>query len=207
MGATSTIVAGLFQEYRMPLKHEIAAILLCGILADTLVLQSATTTDRDREMAEYLASVTNLDLKQLGRDIMTAASNIAGRTAEELVHQDMKEYDEGGVVFTVSQIEVEDPHAVLSRKAEFLAVLEAERTKHDGLFSAILVTDIGVLSSILLVAADERFEAVISLPRLEDSVYEMRDIVSRKKQVLPILSELVEKYRDGSEGARTRMCK
>lgn len=196
VGATSTIVTTLYQEQRIPIRPEIASILLCGILADTLVLQSATTTDLDRTTAEYLANITNLDLETLGKDLMTAASNIAGRTAEELVGQDLKVYDEAGYSFGVSQIEVEDPHHILSRKPEFVDELERRRARGGHLFSALLVTDITALSSLLIVAAEGNFEQSVTLPRQEESVYVLRDVVSRKKQLMPILSELIEKFGD-----------
>ncbi|MCD8351298.1 MAG: putative manganese-dependent inorganic diphosphatase [Planctomycetaceae bacterium] len=194
VGATCTIVAELYQERRVPLSEAMASILLCGILADTLILQSATTTQTDIAMAEYLANITNHDIAALGKELIAAASKISGRTAKELIHQDMKEYAELDVTFTVSQIEVEDPHEVLDRKAEFIACLEAERRGSGRLFSALLVTDITILSSLLVISADEKFLPCITLPQYEDSVYEMRGVVSRKKQVMPILSELIEEF-------------
>ncbi len=194
VGATSTIIARLYQENHVPLSHQMAAILLCGILSDTLVLQSATTTPEDHEMAEYLANVTNLEIDALGKDLMAASSDISGRTADELIRQDMKTYNEKDSSFTVSQIEVQDPGEVLRRKDEFMAVLESEREKNDRLFCALLVTDITALTSIMVMAAEPAFEHTITLPKQEDSVYIMRDVVSRKKQLMPILSEMVEKY-------------
>jgi len=194
VGATSTIITTLYQESHIPIRVEIASILLCGILADTLVLQSSTTTKQDRAAAEYLSNITNLDIDTLGKELLTAASNISGRTAEELIMQDMKGYTEGDCSFTVSQIEVEDPYEILERKAEFISMLETQRIKGDKLFSALLVTDITELSSLLLVAGEKPFEESIGLPKQEDSVYVMRDIVSRKKQLMPILSEIVERY-------------
>jgi len=194
VGATSTIIATLYQENHLPLRVEIASILLCGILADTLVLQSSTTTPQDRAAAEYLSNITNLDIEELGKELLTATSNISGRTAEELVKQDMKVYTEGNLSFTVSQIEVEDSHEILARKSEFIAMLETLRLSAGRLFSALLVTDITELSSLLFIAAEPSFEAAIALPKQEDSVYMMRDVVSRKKQLMPILSEIVERY-------------
>ncbi len=196
VGATSTIITNQYQESHIPIKVEIASILLCGILADTLVLQSSTTTAHDRSAAEYLSNITNLDIEKLGKELLTAASNITGRTVEQLILQDMKEYTEGSLSFTVSQLEVEDPHEILSRKAEFIAILEGERAKKNRLFSALLVTDITELSSLLLIASERNFEQTIRLPKQEDAVYVMRDIVSRKKQLMPILSEIVERYQE-----------
>ncbi len=196
VGATCTIVAELYRETRTPLSSGMASLLLCGIIADTLTLQSATTTDQDRDMAEYLANITNNDIGRLGKDIVSASSKTTGRTAEELVFQDMKEYTEMEETFTVSQIEVEDTTEVLDRRKEFMAVLDAERAKGEKLFSALMVTDIAILSSIMLISADAKFLKAITLPKHDESVYEMRGVVSRKKQMMPLLSELVEKYKD-----------
>ncbi len=194
VGATCTIVAGMYREQRVPLSQDIASLLLCGILADTLILQSATTTQEDRDMAEYLANVSNHDIPTLGREILQASSRVSGRTAKELVGQDMKEYTEQGEAFTVSQIEVEEPGEVLERKEEFLGVLEKERNRGNKLFSALLVTDITVLSSIMILAADPKFVPHLSLTKIAESVYELHGVVSRKKQLLPILSEMIEGY-------------
>ena len=195
VGATSTIIAELYQESRVPLGQEMASLLLSGILADTLLLQSSTTTRQDHDMAEFLANIANHDIPTLGREIMAAASKISGRGAEELVRQDMKEYHEQGESFAVSQIEVANPDEVLSRRQEFLGVLDAERKRAGRLFCALLVTDITKLSSLLLIAAEEKFLPFITFPLVSESTYEMRDIVSRKKQLMPILSELLEKYK------------
>ncbi len=195
VGATCTIIAEMYQESRVPLGQEMASLLLAGILADTLLLQSSTTTRQDHDMAEFLANIANHDIPALGREIMAAASKISGRGAEELVRQDMKEYHEQGESFAVSQIEVANPEEVLSRRQEFLGVLDAERKREGRLFSALLVTDITKLSSLLLIAAEEKFVPFITFPLVSESTYEMRDIVSRKKQLMPILSELLEKYK------------
>ncbi len=193
VGATSTLIANLFRENRVSIPKEIASILLCGILSDTLTLQSSTTTYTDRETAEYLSNITNLDIQTLGNDIVSAASRIGGRAANEVIYQDMKEYSEEGSNFTVSQIEVDNPEELIIRKDEFLSELEIERRTRKTLFCALMVTDITKLTSLLLVSADSRFVQVISFPKQEDGVYVLKDIVSRKKQLIPLLSEQVEK--------------
>ena len=194
VGATCTIIAELFQQSHTPIKEEIASILLCGILADTLALQSATTTDEDRRAAQFLSDITNLDIEELGREVLSASSNISGRSALEIVSQDMKVYNEGGFSFSVSQIEVQSPDEITSRKKEFTKILDDEREKNSRLFASLLVTDITRFSSILLISAPQDFIQMLSLPKEEDNVYLMKDIVSRKKQLMPILSEIVENY-------------
>ena len=192
VGSTSTIITSLYRENRVSIPKEIAAILLCGILSDTLILQSATTTESDVITAEYLSSITCLDIKQLGNDIIKSGSHIGGRSSQEVINQDKKDYNEGKIKYTVSQIEVDNTSEILDRKKEFLDELEFQRRGSGNAFNVLLVTDITKLSSIMLVASDGRFENLLNFPRKEAHIYYLKDVVSRKKQLIPLLSELVE---------------
>lgn len=194
LGSTSTIIATLYQESKIPIPKDIASLLLCGILSDTLILQSTTTTETDRQIAEYLANITDLDIHALGKEILTAGSGIKGRTASEVIHQDMKEYQEEKGSYTVSQIEVSNIKEILDRKEDFMTELEFERRGNKAIFSALLVTDITQLSSILLIAADPKFEAFVTFPKMEEHTYYLKDVVSRKKQLIPLISEQVENF-------------
>ena len=194
VGSTATQIANFYNDYKIPIPKDIASLLLCGILSDTLILQSATTTEVDRETAEYLSSITNLDIKELGNEILIAGSNINGRAAGDLVRQDLKEYTEGKYFYTVSQIEVGSTDEVLNRKEEFLAELEIERRSRKALFSCLMVTDITALSSIFLIEADSKFIQFITFPKKHDNVYLLQGIVSRKKQLIPLLTEQVLNY-------------
>jgi manganese-dependent inorganic pyrophosphatase len=192
VGATCTIIAGLYREQRFPIKKEIASILLCGILADTLSLKSATTTDTDRETAEYLAELTGLDLAELGRELQNAANRAHNRPAGEFIVLDMKEYTENGVTFSVSQIETSDPEGFVARKDEILSALETLRGAKF-YFSALLVTDVTTLDSLLFVCGEKSFIASLNFPRREKEIFILKGIVSRKKQLVPLLTELLEK--------------
>lgn len=194
VGSTSTLIANLYKEYRISIPKDIASLLLCGILSDTLILQSATTTDLDREVAEYLSSISNLEIKDIGSEILLAGSKIAGRNASELIHQDMKEYSEGKVSYTLSQIEVGNTKEILDRKKEFLSELSLERKSQKLLFAGILVTDITSLSSVLLLDADDDFKSHITFPKMEENIYYLQGVVSRKKQLVPLVTELITKY-------------
>ena len=194
VGSTSTIVANLYRENHVSIPLEIAQILLCGILSDTLILHSATTTDIDRETADYLSSITGLDVQTLGQDVLNAGSHIGARSAADVIKQDKKEYRDERNVYTVSQIEVDGTDELLARKQEFLDELEITRRSHGALFAALLVTDIARLSSLMLVSADKRFLPYITFPKQEDNVYFLKDVMSRKKQLIPLLSELIERY-------------
>jgi manganese-dependent inorganic pyrophosphatase len=196
VGATCTIIANLYREQKVPLERDIASILLCGILADTLSLQSATTTDTDRETAASLASLTALEIGTLGQELQSAANSVNDRPAEELVALDMKEYAEQGANFSVSQIETLSPQDLSARKEEILAALEKACRSRGLLFSALLVTDVTALDSLLFTAGDKALIGHISFPKMEEGIYVLKGVVSRKKQLMPLLSELLEEFVD-----------
>jgi manganese-dependent inorganic pyrophosphatase len=193
VGATCTIITGLYREQRVPLDRETASILLCGILADTLSLQSATTTDADKEAADYLSLVTGLNIESLGRELFSAANKVNEKPAAELIAMDMKEYAEQGASFTVSQVETDNTQSIVERKNDIFAALEQTREAGDLLFSALLVTDVIVLDSLLFMTGKDFFMTQIGLPKMESGIYVLKDVVSRKKQLIPLLAELIEK--------------
>jgi manganese-dependent inorganic pyrophosphatase len=192
VGATCTIIVSLYRQARVPIPKPIASILLAGILADTLVLKSATVTEEDRDTAEYLSNITNIDIDALGRDIIAAGNRLGNRTAGEVINQDMKEYLEGKLTYTVSQIEVDSTEELLKRKNEMLEELEIERRTRDALFCALMVTDITKLTSIMIIASSPEFLQVMELPRKDKGVFFLRNMVSRKKQLVPLLTEQIQ---------------
>lgn len=191
VGSTATIVACLYQERRATLTPAIAGLLLSAIITDTLALQSPTTTDVDRNMAEYLSGLLNLEVDELARDIFGYASKLAELATEKILETDSKRYEEFGQTFTVSQIETGTTDEIHARVPELLAALTAKCKAEKLYFSALMVTDITALNSVLLVAGDERFISSIPFPKLggHDSVFLCREILSRKKQLLPLLLE------------------
>jgi len=193
VGSTSTIIATLYQDNRVPMRKEIASILLAGILSDTVILRSATTTETDRHMAEYLSTLTDLTIEGFGRDIMGAASLVARKPVDEILALDMKHFGEGKNSFTLSQVEVNTLTEIMDRKEEILQGLERQHAKTGGLFTALMVTDITELDSALFVKGDPVFLSRIRYPRVEENVYMLKGILSRKKQLVPCLTELIRK--------------
>jgi manganese-dependent inorganic pyrophosphatase len=202
VGATCTIITNLYREQRVPMKKEIASILLCGILTDTLSLKSATATVIDREAAEYLANVTNLDIAALSREILDVGNQLNDKPAADLIAMDMKEYIEKGVSFSVSQIETNNPDSLAARKDAIFDALEKERAARERLFAALLVTDVTTLNSLLFVADGNALHDSLAFPRLEGNIYILKDIVSRKKQLIPLLAEIVESVQKGGKAKR-----
>ena len=193
VGATSTIVAGMYVEQKAVLTPGIAALLLAGILTDTLMLRSATTTDSDREMAEYLAGLVDLDIETFGHEIFGSTRALASLPADEIMSMDSKSYTACGKRFAVSQVEVTgSTDSLLSRKAELFEALSRRRSREDLYFAALMITDITALNSILLIDGEKEFLLHILFPKMDHGVFVCRDILSRKKQLIPLLIEQLE---------------
>ena len=193
VGSTSTIIATLYQENRAPMRREIASILLAGILSDTVGLRSATTTRTDRNMAEYLSTITDLPLEGFGREIMGAASLVAKKAVGEILALDRKHFGEGKNAFTLSQVEVNSLAEIMERKDEILAGLEQEHLRTGDLFTALMVTDTTELDSALFIKGDPVFLSLIRYPKLDENIHMLKGILSRKKQLVPGLIDIIRK--------------
>jgi len=195
VGSTSTIIAMLFQENRAPMRREIASILLAGILSDTVILRSATTTQTDRNMAEYLSTITDLPLDGFGREIMGASSMVAKRAVDEILALDRKHFGEGKNAFTLSQVEVNSLAEIMERKDDILAGLEQEQARTGDLFTALMVTDTTELDSALFIKGDPVFLSLIRYPKVDENIHMLKGILSRKKQLVPGLLDIIRKNR------------
>jgi manganese-dependent inorganic pyrophosphatase len=125
--------------------------------------------------------------------MVAAASVISSKPVEEIVAMDMKEYSESGRKFCVSQVEVNDPDEIMDRSAEVLKYLDDLAHQHGMLFSSLLVTDLNRLSSYFFVRGSDDFSRRIEYPRQADGIYFLKDVLSRKKQLMPYISEIIKK--------------
>lgn len=196
VGSTSTIVASMFRESRTPLTRQLASVLLCGILSDTLVLKSATAVDMDREMAEYLANITDLSIDEIGRDIMASASEAARMPAEKMVRVDRKEYESFGKKLSVSQIELTSTVELMEKTEEILAGLSRLRAETGCYLASLMATDITKLESVFFLDAESDLYPYVNFPSPRKGVYLLKDILSRKKQLMPAIFEMVEKAQE-----------
>jgi manganese-dependent inorganic pyrophosphatase len=200
VGSTSTIVADCFFRLGVEMRPEIAGLLLAGLVADTLNLTSPTTTPRDAEILPRLEKLSGANAREFTEKLFASGSLLTLKPAPQAVATDCKEYAELGARFSVAQIEEIGLEQFWKRKDELLAALETYRDKRTYLFSALLVTDVARQSSLLLVTGDEKFIKRIDYPRLEPGIYELRDVVSRKKQLLPYLTHCLRESEKGIKG-------
>lgn len=195
VGSTSTIIASLFIENNIKISKNIAGIMLSGIMSDTLILRSATATDFDKKIAVLLSEIAGIDYLTLGNDIMTAASTVSKKTVPEILNMDMKKYQEGKFSFTVSQVEVNSMAEIIGRKKEIFDELESVKKTEGTLFSALMVTDITELDSVLFIRGESRATSKILYQKIEDGLFLMKGVLSRKKQLLPLLIEIAKKQK------------
>lgn len=193
VGSTSTIIANLYRDYTIPVTRKIASILLAGILSDTLALRSATTTETDIETADYLSSITEISIDELAVEITDASSLISRKPVHEIVSMDMKTYTEGDLTFSVSQVEVNHPEEIMERSDAIIEYLQNKYESKNMLFSALLVTDLNELNSHLFVCGRDEFVKKIAYPKLRENIFILKDVLSRKKQLMPYISDIIKR--------------
>jgi manganese-dependent inorganic pyrophosphatase len=195
VGSTSTIVADSFFRFGVELPAPIAGLLLAGLVSDTLNLTSPTTTPVDRDILVRLEKISGVNAREFTEKLFASGSPLTNRSALQAITTDCKEYHEDGVRFSVAQIEEIGFTQFWKHKTDLLQALEAYRQSRAYLFSALLVTDVNTQSSLLLAVGDSRLVSSVDYPRLEPGVYELKDIVSRKKQLLPYLTHCLQQLK------------
>jgi manganese-dependent inorganic pyrophosphatase len=191
VGSTATLVVERFKTAGLRPEEPTAKMLLAAILSDTVILNSPTTTDRDREVVKILEEFLDLDAEEFGREMFEASSDVSGLSGEEIVGRDAKEYGtSSGQSVSVSQIETVGP-GLLERKDELVSALEELRDKNGYSFSALMVTDITQGGTHLLCVGDcsAVHQAFDSEPR--NGVIDLPGVMSRKKQVAPALLSIL----------------
>lgn len=195
VGSTSTIVADCFFRQSVELPKPIAGLLLAGLVSDTLNLTSPTSTARDAEILKRLEQLAGINARDFTDKLFASGSVLTSRPAAQSITTDCKEYVEDERTFSVAQIEELGFDQFWKRKAEVLAALEAYRERKGYFFSALLVTDVGQQTSLLLVCGAPAFLKTIDYPEVEHGIHELAGVVSRKKQLLPYLLHCLEQVR------------
>ncbi len=200
VGSTCTIVADCFFRHGVEMPRAIAGLMLAGLVSDTLNLTSPTTTARDVEILKKLETLSQVNAREFTEKLFASGSLLTLKPAPQAVTTDCKEYEENKTKFSVAQIEEIGFEQFWKRKDELLTALENFRASRAFYFSALLVTDVTTQSSLLLVVGETKFIKRIDYPRCEPGIYELRDVVSRKKQLLPYLTHCLRETEKGVKG-------
>ncbi|WP_164102717.1 putative manganese-dependent inorganic diphosphatase [Candidatus Laterigemmans baculatus] len=192
VGSTCTLVARMFRGAGVDPSPGMALCMASGMISDTLHLRSPTTTAVDHETLSWLQQFCTVDLSAYAQEFFQVGSALRGCSPRQVVREDCKEFEEAGRHFSISQIEEIGFDLFWQRKEELTEALE-ELARENGLeFSALLVTDIVSNGSLLLMSSEPAGWEEINYPQLEDRLYQLDEVVSRKKQLLPLIISLLE---------------
>ena len=189
VGSTATIIASMYQERGLMPSEKLAGLIASAIVADTVMFKSPTSTQKDQRMAERMARIANVSLDELGTFIF-AASNSDDKSAETLLFSDFKDFHIAGYDFGIGQITCVDSAGMIMRKKEFLQVMEKTMQERGYNLMILMLTDVLLEGTAILYLGDEEiFEQAFSV-KLKDHTCFLPGVVSRKKQIVPMLSAL-----------------
>lgn len=200
VGSTSTLVAERILDAGLGAPPALAGLLLAGLLSDTLLLTSPTTTDRDRSVAETLgrwafiggSPLEGETIESFGKALLQAGAGLTTRNADEVVSGDLKLYDSAGHHFGIAQVEVTDLVGVDDYLTQLSNALNSLMEQRGLDFAMLMITDIVEGSSRILMQEAPPILQELPYKPLPDGSLEARGVVSRKKQLLPVILALLE---------------
>lgn len=191
VGSTCSIVYHMYQENAVEVDPKTAGLLLSGILSDTLVLKSPTTTDYDRKTVKELNEILNLNIEEYATKMFKAGSSLEGQNIEEIFNKDFKFFHVEGHGIGVAQVFTMNIDEVFERKDEFLEYIKRTHRDKEYFLTLLVITDIIREGSYLLYECDIQ-KLVSSAFQVEDEQGAfVKGVVSRKKQVMPQLIQQI----------------
>ncbi len=190
VGSASSIVYRMFKENNVAVPKELAGLMLSGLISDTLLLKSPTTHVTDPQVAAELAEIAGVNLEEYGLAMLKAGTNLASKSAEELIDIDAKTFELNGNNVRVAQVNTVDIAEVLERQGDIEAAITAASKANGYSDFVLMITDIiNSNSEILALGANtDKVEAAFNFT-LENNHAFLAGAVSRKKQVVPQLTE------------------
>jgi manganese-dependent inorganic pyrophosphatase len=197
VGSCSTLVAEHGFERGVTFPAPVAGILLCGILSDTLIFRSPTTTERDRRAALRLAVTAQLApdhadeahimaaIGELGQALLAAGTGLGTRPADEVINTDLKFYESNGLNVGIAQAEVASFSELVPRLDDLRAALQQLADNRKLALALLMVTDVVRGHSRLVTVGQPRVIGALPYARLSDGTLDAQEVVSRKKQLLP----------------------
>ncbi len=193
VGCTCTILYNMFVEKKVSIPKHIAGLMLSAILSDTLIFKSPTTTEEDIFAASKLAKLAKVDIDEYGYQMFKAASSIKGIPVSDLINQDFKSYSVGNNSIGISQVMTMDFNDIEDNMDEYIAKLD-ELSDGNYLCCVLFITDVYKNGSYVIYnsSAKDIVADAFDLKETYEGVY-IADLVSRKKQMLPALLEVIQK--------------
>lgn len=190
VGCTATILKKLYKEHGIEIEKNIAGLMLSAIISDSLLFKSPTCTEEDVKAAKELAGIAQVDAQSYGLEMLKAGADVSGKTPEQLISIDSKEFQMGSSKVEIAQVNAVNAEEVLEKQEELEAAMEqAAAGKNLDLF-LLVVTDILTNDSIALAIGREAaaVERAFNVT-LDNKRAVLKGVVSRKKQIVPNLTE------------------
>ncbi|MCT4798692.1 manganese-dependent inorganic pyrophosphatase [Exiguobacterium profundum] len=194
VGCTATILLKLYKEHGVEIAADMAGLMLSAIISDSLLFKSPTCTDEDIKAAKELAEIAGVDAETYGLEMLKAGADLSQKTIEELISLDAKEFAMGDYRVEIAQVNTVDANDVLNRKAEVeAAIAKTVAAKNLDLF-VFAITNILTNDSEAVVVGPkpELFEQAFNVT-LQNGLATLPGVVSRKKQIVPFLTEAATK--------------
>lgn len=194
VGSTCTIIFGLYNQYGIDIPNDIAGLLLSAILSDTLLLKSPTTTVVDKDAVERLAESLGLNYQEYGLEMFKAGSSLKGKTIEEIIYQDFKQFNSDDINIGIGQVFTTNYEEIEHDKDKYVKELNDIALNNNYEIVCLFVTNVITNGSYVLF--NEKARNVVSLaynvPNIEEGHF-LENIVSRKKQMITGILEVLER--------------
>ncbi len=190
VGCTQTILYKLFNENNVEITKEIASLMLSAIISDTLLLKSPTTTDDDVIAVKELAEIADIDYEEYGLEMLKAGTDLSSFSISEILSLDAKQIDFKEVKSIVNQVNTASIPDVMAMKDDLEEGIQEIIEKEDLDLFMLLITDIvNSNSQVIVLGKDAALVEKAYGVKLEDNTALLEGVVSRKKQVVPIMTE------------------
>lgn len=191
LGCTSTILYRIGKINKIEFEPKMAGLMLSAIISDTLLFKSPTCTEVDKRVAEELSKIANVEINTYGLEMLKAGTDLDDYTEEELIDLDAKTIEKNGLKIVIAQVNTVDIPKVLKRQEKLEETMKKTIEK-DGLALFVLaVTDILNSNSELLVLGDKT-EIIEKSYKLNNNRAFLEGVVSRKKQILPMIDKNID---------------
>ncbi|MDE7058961.1 MAG: putative manganese-dependent inorganic diphosphatase [Lachnospiraceae bacterium] len=198
VGSTATIVAMIFRENRILIPANLAGLLLGAILSDTMNFHSPTTTERDISNANILAAIADLDIEDFAEELFTIASNQEKVSFSDMINQDLKIYDIHSCKLSISQVIVSSAKETLENEKEIASALEQFSRKKQIDLAVLVFTSILENGSVVYAGGNRASWAIEAFPDREGEEHTFQEnLLSRKQQILPALTSVINDYMGG----------
>ena len=190
LGSTCTIVYQQFLKHNKKPTEIEAKVLLAGLISDTVILKSPTTTKVDIVTANDLTKIAKVDLNEFAEKMFSSMGGLTVDVATEKIESDFKIYTENGVSVGIGQCEVVTLRDLDNYKEAYLKTLDEVRLKNSLNWAMLMITDVIKETSVLL-TTDFKLNKNIQYKKIETNIYDMPGVLSRKKQLLPDVLSLI----------------